>query len=120
MSSINRNPIILAILIITMGVGWLLTVMNVIPGINWIWTLALAVVGLLTFIINGGLNKYSVVVGSFFLIASIISVFRQSGHIAMNVEVPILFILFGVLLLVAQHPAIPFPAWFVAPNQAEK
>ncbi len=120
MSSINRNPIILAILIITMGVGWLLTVKNVIPGINWVWTLALAVVGLLTFVMNGGLNKYSIVVGSFFLVASVISVFRQSGTLETNVEVPILFILFGILLLIAQHPAIPFPAWFVAPNQDEK
>jgi hypothetical protein len=43
----NRNPIILAILIITLGVGWLLTVKDHSTGINWIWTLGLAVVGLL-------------------------------------------------------------------------
>jgi hypothetical protein len=62
---------------------------------------------------NGGFNKYSIVVGSFFLVASGVSVVRQLGYLDLNVEVPVLFILFGVLLLIAQHPAIPFPAWFV-------
>ncbi len=44
-----RGPLILAILIITVGVGWLLTARGYAPGINWIWTLGLGVIGVLTY-----------------------------------------------------------------------
>jgi hypothetical protein len=113
MPSNNRAPLAVPILIIVVGVGWLLTAQQVEPGINWIWTLGLAVVGILTFIV-GGFDKVSVAVGPFFLIASLLSVLRQNGNLSVNVEVPVLVISVGVLLLVAQLPAIPKPAWYDA------
>lgn len=108
------GPTILAILIITVGVGWLLSAQGIGPGINWVWTLGLGIVGVLTFVISGGLDKVSVIVGPFFLAGSLLSILRQTGELSVNLEVPILVILLGTLLLLAQLPRIPPPAWLAA------
>ena len=107
----SRGPLILAILIITMGVGWLLTVQGYAPGVNWVWTLGLGVIGVMTFVISGGLDKVSVVIGPFFLVGSFFSLLRQTGRLKMDLELPLLVILVGVLLLVAQLRLIPLPGW---------
>ncbi len=107
----NKGPLMLGIMIITVGVGWLLTAKGVVPGIDWVWTLGLAVVGVLTFVLSGGLDKLSVLVGPFFLVASVLSVLRQSGRMKIDTEVPLLVILLGVLVIVAQLPMIPVPRW---------
>jgi hypothetical protein len=104
--------LIIPVLIIVVGVGWLLTAQGIGPGINWVWTLGLGVIGILTFVVSG-FDKVSVVLGPFFLLASMVSVLRQTGQLALDIEVPVLVISIGVLLLVAQLPAIPKPAWFV-------
>src|SRR5688572_22537704 len=96
----GKIHLVLPILIILVGVGWLLTVQGYAPEINWLWTLGLAVIGLLTFL--GGFNKFSVVVGPFFLLASGMSVLRQTGDLRLEIEVPVLVISAGVLLLIAQ------------------
>ena len=61
----------------------------------------------------GGFDKVTVAIGPFFLIASILSVMRQTGRLAMNIEVPVLVIAAGVLLLVAQSKSIPAPKWLI-------
>lgn len=109
----SRGPLVLAILIITVGVGWLLTALGFGPGVNWVWTLALGVIGILAFVLSGGLDKVSVIVGPFFLVSSLLSILRQTGQLSTDVEVPVLVILVGVLLLAAQMPFIPLPRWFV-------
>ncbi len=115
MTSTSRAPLVIPILIIVVGVGWLLTAQGFGPGINWIWTLGLGVIGILTFVISKGFDKASVVIGPFFLLASLLSVLRQTGQLSLDIEVPVLVISIGVLLLIAQLPAIPKPGWFVAP-----
>jgi hypothetical protein len=94
------------ILIIAVGTGRLLTVQGFWPGIDWVWTLGLAIVGVLAFVV-AGLTKLSVVVGPFFLATAALSVLRQSQMLGLETEAAILLIWFGVLLLIAQHPAIP-------------
>lgn len=106
----SKIPIILPIALIAVGTGWLLSTLGVAPDINWIWTIALAAIGLLTFL-TSGVDKFSVVVGPIFLVASCLSVLRQSGRIAMDTEVPILVVLLGVLMLVARMKKIPQPRW---------
>jgi hypothetical protein len=108
----KRAHLVIPILIIVVGVGWLLTARGFGPGINWVWTLALGVIGILTLVLSG-IDKVSVVVGPFFLLASLLSVLRQTGNLSLDLEVPVLFISIGVLLLLAQLPAIPKPGWFV-------
>jgi hypothetical protein len=102
-------------LIIVVGVGWLLTGLGIGPGIDWIWTLGLGVIGVLAFVVSKGFDKISVVIAPFFLLASLLSVLRQTGQLSLNIEVPILVISIGVLLLVAQLPAVPKPDWVVEP-----
>jgi hypothetical protein len=75
MGANSRAPLIIPILIMLVGTGWLVTVLGFSPGVNWIWTLSLGVVGILTFVVSG-FDKVSVVVGPFFLLASVLSVLR--------------------------------------------
>ncbi len=115
----NKVTLILPILLITVGTGWLLTVLGIVPGIDWVWTLGLAAVGLLTFAI-GGFDKVTIVIAPFFIIASVLSVLRQSGRLSFNVEVPVLVIVAGLLMLAARLPVIPLPKWIVdVPEQKE-
>jgi hypothetical protein len=108
----DKRTLVVPIVIITVGVGWLLTTLEITPGIDWIWTLGLAVVGILSFA-AGGWNKATFVIGSFFVIASGLSVLRQTGRLQIDHEVPILVIVIGVLLLFARSPAIPAPEWIL-------
>jgi len=112
MSPTSRAPLVIPILIIVVGVGWLLSAQGYDPGINWIWTLGLAVIGLLALVISG-IDKVSVVIGPFFLLASLLSVLRQTRRLSLDIEAPLLVISIGVLLLVAQLPAIPKPRWIL-------
>ena len=121
MSSNSRAPLVIPVLIIALGVGWLLTAQGFAPGVNWIWILGLGVVGILTFVLSKGLDKVSVVLGPFFLLASLLSILRQTGNVSLDIEVPVLVISVGVLLLVAQLPAIPKPDWYLgSPAPAEE
>lgn len=106
----SRATVFLPIALIAVGAGWLLSTMGIAPDINWVWTLALAALGLLTFI-TSGIDKVSIVVGPLFLTASCLSVLRQSERLSLDAEVPVLVILSGVLMLVARLKSIPPPSW---------
>ena len=106
----TKTTIFLPVLLIIIGTGWLLTTLGIAPQIDWIWTLGLGATGFLTFVI-GGFDKMTFVSGLFFIVASFLSIMRQTGRISLNVEVPILVILIGVLLLIAHSPKIPTPPW---------
>jgi hypothetical protein len=110
--STDKRTLVFPILLITLGTGWLITTLGVLPGVDWIWTLGLAVVGLLTFVL-GGFDKLTVVVGPFLLVASCLSVLRQTGRLHLDVEVPVLVILAGILILIARSPGIPVPRWLL-------
>ena len=111
----DNKTLAIPVLLVAIGVGWLLTTLGIVPDIDWVWTLCLAIVGVLAFVICG-FEKVSVVVGGFFIITSCLSVLRQTGRISLNVEIPILVIVAGILLLVARHPSIPLPKWITEPS----
>jgi hypothetical protein len=113
MASNSRASLVIPILIIAVGTGWLLTAQGFAPGVNWVWILGLGVVGILTFVLSKGFDKVSVVLGPFFLLASLLSVLRQTGQLSVDTEVPLLVISIGLLLLVAHSPGIPKPRWYV-------
>ena len=104
------------VLIITLGLGWLLTVNNLMPGVNWIWVLGLAVTGVLILTV-GGVDKVTLVVGPFLISATFFSLLRQTGRISVDTEVPTLVIVFGVLMLLAKLLPIPVPKWIVEPSE---
>lgn len=114
MSPGPRIPII----VITIGIGWLLTTLDIVPGVNWVWTLSLAGLGLAT-LANFGFDKVSIVIGPFFLITSILSVLRQTGRLHIDIEMPILVITLGLLMLIARLQIVPAPRWLDADTKHE-
>lgn len=110
----NKKTLVTPLLLIVVGTGWLLSTLGIAPSIDWVWTLGLAAVGILAFVV-GGFDKATFVVGTFFVVTSILSVFRQTERITIDVEVPLLVIVAGLLLLIARHPAIPVPTWVIEP-----
>jgi len=114
----HTRTLIPPLLLIAVGTGWLLTTLGIAPGIDWVWTLGLAAVGTLTFVV-GGFDKVTFVLGLFFFITAFLSVLRQTGRISLDVEVPILVIVSGILLLIARHPLIPIPSWIENPPVLE-
>jgi len=106
----DKKTLVVPVLLITLGIGWLLTTLGVVPEINWVWTLGVALVGVLTIAIEG-FDKVTAVVGPFFILASCLSILRQTGRLSIDLEVPVLVIAAGVLLLIARLPAIPVPKW---------
>lgn len=115
----DRKAMLVPTLLVAVGVGWLLTTLGIAPEINWIWTLGLAVLGILTFVVSG-VDKVTIVVGSLLIIASILSVLRQTGRLSIDHEMPILVIVTGVLLFVARTKYVPVPNWLIDLPKANK
>ena len=115
----SRTSLIVPVLLIAVGTGWLLATLGIATKILWIWTLSLGAVGALTFLV-WGFDKVTVVIGPLFLLASILSVLRQTERITMNAEVPLLVIAAGVLSLVAHLQSVPVPAWLQLDQPGKK
>jgi hypothetical protein len=108
----KKISIIIAIGVIATGVAWLFNNLGVLPAIEWFWTLGLAVCGLLI-VVMLGFDKVTVVIGPFLIIGAIFSVIRQLGGITLSYELPLLFIILGVLLLIAVIAPLPSPHWLL-------
>jgi hypothetical protein len=109
----------LPILLMAIGSGWLLTNSGFMPGIDWVWTLLLAAVGVLILVL-GGINKLTITLGPVSIAASFLSILRQNGKLSMDIEIPLLMILLGFCMLVARHPRIPAPPWALPSTPPEK
>lgn len=114
----TKGPVIMSALLIILGLGWLLNNLNVMHTVDWVWTGALAGVGVI--VLAMGLDKVTLVVGGFLLIASCMSLLRQTGRLTTDVEVPALVITLGVLLLVSHLAPIRKPDWLVASEGDQK
>jgi len=113
----RRMRFLAPILITTVGTGWLLTVRGVIPGVQWVWVLVLAVLGAFLLCVN--VNKVSVAVGPSLMAAAALSMLRQTGWIAINTEVPLLTMIVGSLWTAAYLLPVPLPAWIIADGRSE-
>jgi len=114
--SSKQISVVFSLLIIAVGVGWLLSAVEILPGVDWVWTGCLLVFGVATFLLSGGVDKVSVVFGPLFLLAGALSVLRQMNILSLGIDPPILLIALGVLRLMAQHPAVPDPYWVTRRN----
>jgi hypothetical protein len=114
----SKSMVAIAVLVIALGVAWLLNTLNVIPGIDWIWTGGLGIAGILV-LMTSGIDRVSVVVGPFLLVTSVLSVLRQTGRLRLEIEMPILAIVFGVLFLFAVVLPLPKPH-FLDGNEQDK
>lgn len=96
-----KQKMTVPILIITVGIAWLLNTLNVVPDVDWVWSLGLLAAGVLTLTI-GGITKTTLVVGPLLLISSVFSVLRQTGRLQEQTEIPLLVIILGGLMLWVQ------------------
>jgi hypothetical protein len=96
-----KQKLTVPILIITVGVAWLLNTLNVVPDVDWVWSLGLLAAGILTLTI-GGITKTTLVVGPLLLVGSVFSVLRQTGRLQEQTEIPLLVIILGGLMLWVQ------------------
>ena len=108
----DRTSLILGVLLVAVGGGWLLSSLGFIPSVDWAWSLGLAVVGVLAIVLSG-FDKVSFVIAGFFGLVSVLSVLRQMGVVKMDVEIPVLVLSSGVLLIAAISNAIPLPRWIL-------
>jgi hypothetical protein len=116
---VEKNSIAVPIVLIALGFGWLLTAHGVLPGVNWIWILALGIAGVLVLAV-GGIDKLTIVLGPFLMACSCLSLLRQTGYLDINTEVPLLVIVGGVLMLIPYIVPVPTPTWYLAAKEAER
>lgn len=103
----KKSAISISVLVIALGVAWLLNVMGVIPGVDWIWVISLGVSGILLLAFSQ-FDRFTFVVGTSLIVCSVLSVLRQTKALSVNIEAPVLFITVGILSLLAQ--VLPIPA----------
>src|SRR5688572_17470952 len=96
-----NKQIIAPLFLIVIGVGWLLSVKQVLPTVDWVWVLLLGTAGLSILLVKR-LTRTSIIAGPFLILWAALSFMRQTGKISEEVLVPVLIILFGVLLLVSR------------------
>ena len=102
----SKTEIVAPVVLVAIGVGWLLSSLDIVSGVSWVWSLGLAAAGVLV-LFSRGMNKGSIVIGPFLLVSAALSVFRQTGKLSLDVEVPLLFITLGVLLFVSRLSNLP-------------
>jgi len=110
---------VVPVLIIVLGVTWLLNVLQLLPAVDWIWTIGLAAVGILTLVV-GGINRLTVVVGPFLMVGSVCSVLRQLGSLSVDREVPVLITFLGIFMLIAQILGLSLPEFLKPEDTPEK
>lgn len=106
----DRTSLILGLLLVALGGGWLLGSLGFFPSVDWAWSLGLAAIGILAVLLSG-FDKVSFVVAGFFGLSSVLSVLRQMGIVRTEVEFPSLVLAAGFLLIAARSSAIPMPRW---------
>ncbi len=98
--------IVAPLFLIMIGIGWLLSVKQVLPMVDWIWVLMLGTAGLSILLVKR-LTRTSVIAGPFLILWAVLSFMRQIGMIGEAVLVPVLVILFGALLLISRLAPLP-------------
>jgi len=106
------RPIIAPLFIIMLGTAWLLNTIEFYPEIDWFLTSTIAFVGIAPFAL-WGFDKFTFVVGSFFVIWSVLTFLRQISVITLSLELPMLVIIFGTLMLLAKILPIKSPPWVI-------
>ena len=101
-----KSEVVIPALLVAVGIGWLMASLGILPGVDWAWSIGLGAAGVL-WLACGGINKGTIVIGPFLLIASALSVVRQTEQMKLEVEVPCLVIALGALLLVSTLSNLP-------------
>jgi len=100
-----RNTFV-PIVLIVIGLAWLLDEADLFPEVSWLWVFGLISGGVALLLLEG-INKTSVVTGPMLIGAGVSTFIRQKFGLGLQVQLPLLMILLGILMLVARLPGIP-------------
>lgn len=103
-----RMAYIVPAVVVILGVSWLLDSLEVAPEVDWVRTVGLATAGVLILIL-GSLNRLTVVAGPLLITKSACMLLTQMGFLAKHSEMPVLVIVLGCLLFLAQVFRLPMP-----------
>jgi hypothetical protein len=111
-----KSPLAVPLAIIMAGAGWFLMgwhlVVNSVPwyweGVNWLWTLALGVIGILMSVLRG-IDKGSAVFALVFLLACVMSGLQSAWLLPLGVLAPLALMGIGTLVLFIQISALSNP-----------
>jgi hypothetical protein len=104
----SKGMLVIAILTVAVGVGLLLNAMNLLPPIDWLWTIGLFAAGVLMMGLRG-IDKLTGVIGPFLIFSALCSVLRQMDILPFKYEIPLLVIVLGCLLFLAEVLDLPAP-----------
>jgi hypothetical protein len=104
----SKGMLVISILTTAVGAGLLLNAMDLLPPMDWLWTIGLFVAGILMMAL-GGINKLTAVIGPFLIFAALCSVLRQMEILPFKYEIPLLVIVLGCLLFLAEVLGLPAP-----------
>jgi hypothetical protein len=96
----------LPVLLIVAGAAWLLSSLNWLPEVHWLWILGLAGAGMAILMLDG-ITKSSVVAGPLLILAGLLSFFHQYYLLGWRFIIPIMLIAWGSMMLIARSPSIP-------------
>lgn len=110
MLTVSKSSLAIPILIIVIGAGWLLSASakELDTGLYWLWSIGLAVAGVAV-MASRGVDKVSIVIGPFFLLAALLPPLWQGKDLSLDIELAGLVLANGVLMLLAKATAFPEP-----------
>ncbi len=118
MTETTRKLMAIPIIIIVLGLAWLMMAAHWGEDIDWVQAAALALVALVSWLLSG-IDKVTVVVIPWFLLASVCSLLHDTGTLDINLIVPVLTVAFGCLVLLALLLKVPRPT-FMTDDDARK
>ena len=109
-SQCSGKSVALPLFIVVLGAAWLVDNLQIVPAVNWVWTVSLGAPGILV-LLFARWNSVNFIIGAFMTVASLFSLLRQTQVIGEQVMVPCLTIVFGAVLLFIRLVHIPLPRW---------
>jgi hypothetical protein len=107
---VAMKQLVFPTLVTGLGVAWLLNSLGILPSVDWIYSLGLALTGLVVFFWLGW-NKLTVPLGGFLLASGVAAALRQAGAVEAAVVYPVLTIVLGGLLFASVSSRVPLPGW---------
>jgi hypothetical protein len=115
MRNTTKAPLTVPLVLIVFGTSWLVATWLMADDfptnrdyLHLCATLALGVVGILTMVLRG-VDKGGVVLGMVSLLVGVLSGLRLTGHLTLDVEIPLLVLSIGAVLAIMQVLAIQKP-----------
>ena len=99
------RSVVLPVLLIAIGAGWLMNELDLFPSLTWMAILGLTLSGLAVLAIEG-VNKSTIVVGPMLIAAGTTTFLRQQYQLPWSIQWPALMILCGLVMLVARSHKI--------------